>query len=545
MMKRIKNLQMIDRDNIIGLTPGRAATLIASIWAISFALFVFFIVYVCQGNLVYTLDDPYIHLSVAEIIVRGGYGVNYEEFSTPSSSIIYPFILAPLVLIGLGAKSSLFVNFVVTLASVWGLSRFFFWRTARHGLRWFHLVVALMLVICINSYSLPMSGMEHSLHVFAVVLVFWGLAELLSSDRFPFLSLFALAVLPFVRFEGMALSLASIVLIFACRRWKVGIAVLLFQIVGFYLWYLFTRHMDLPFFPSSVSSKSVAAADAQGGGYWKVILTFLDNFHTSSLSSPGVIFILFVGILFIGTRNQKWSSIVKQPKSLIAGVVSFALIAHTFAGAYGWFYRYEVYAVAILLVGSIYIFDNVIEQLCSFESPLASFGLLIILVTIGRPYIDATRKTPFASRGIYQQQYQMHRFATEYFPHRVAVNDLGFVSFKNDSFVLDLWGLGSESVRLAMAKGKRDKAFIQAISEQSKVDFAMIYPTFFKDSIPDDWCLMATLHTEPVTAASGEVAFYATNTRVVNEMANALARFGASLPLTATLSQPITQCGRN
>ena len=48
-----------------------------------------------DGMFVYTLDDPYIHLSLAENIINGHYGVNANEYSAPSSSILWPFIIAP------------------------------------------------------------------------------------------------------------------------------------------------------------------------------------------------------------------------------------------------------------------------------------------------------------------------------------------------------------------------------------------------------------------------------------------------------------------
>lgn len=45
-----------------------------------------------QWRLVYTLDDPYIHLAVANVITQGGYGVNLSEYSAPSSSILYALL---------------------------------------------------------------------------------------------------------------------------------------------------------------------------------------------------------------------------------------------------------------------------------------------------------------------------------------------------------------------------------------------------------------------------------------------------------------------
>jgi hypothetical protein len=48
-----------------------------------------------HGHLVYSLDDPYIHLGLAENIAKGHYGINLTEYSSPSSSILWPFLLVP------------------------------------------------------------------------------------------------------------------------------------------------------------------------------------------------------------------------------------------------------------------------------------------------------------------------------------------------------------------------------------------------------------------------------------------------------------------
>src|SRR5581483_7242562 len=48
-----------------------------------------------HGMLVYTLDDAYIHLALAERILGGTYGINLHEVAAPASSILWPFLLAP------------------------------------------------------------------------------------------------------------------------------------------------------------------------------------------------------------------------------------------------------------------------------------------------------------------------------------------------------------------------------------------------------------------------------------------------------------------
>src|SRR5262245_36529767 len=52
------------------------------------------VMWLCHGHLIYSLDDPYITLSLAWHIARGHYGINAGEAASPASSILYPFLLA-------------------------------------------------------------------------------------------------------------------------------------------------------------------------------------------------------------------------------------------------------------------------------------------------------------------------------------------------------------------------------------------------------------------------------------------------------------------
>ena len=135
-----------------------------------------------------------------------------------------------------------------------------------------------------------------------------------------------------------------------------------------------------------------------------------------------------------------------------------------------------------------------------------------------------------ASRNVYEQQFQMHRFATEFFPRRVAVNDLGWVSYDNDNYVLDLWGLSSEKSRQLRMSGRLDATAIAALADEADVDFAMIFESWFRGSIPSSWCLMAVMESEQVTADSVYVHFFATHDGAVADMGAALDRFAAALP---------------
>jgi hypothetical protein len=48
-----------------------------------------------DGHFFYALDDPYIHLALSEQLAHGHYGLNPGEATSPSSSIVWPFLLIP------------------------------------------------------------------------------------------------------------------------------------------------------------------------------------------------------------------------------------------------------------------------------------------------------------------------------------------------------------------------------------------------------------------------------------------------------------------
>src|SRR4051812_10496801 len=89
------------------------------LWALALTVEVLVSMKMSQGRLIFTLDDPYIHLSLAETIASGGYGVNSGEFSSPSSSILYPLLLVIPERLGLGPLGALVINAVAAGLSVW------------------------------------------------------------------------------------------------------------------------------------------------------------------------------------------------------------------------------------------------------------------------------------------------------------------------------------------------------------------------------------------------------------------------------------------
>lgn len=108
------------RDPRNGLTP----RIVTGIWIPVTLLLALIVIELAvslglnNGKLVYSLDDPYIHLALAENIFNGHYGVNTLENSAPSSSPIWPFLLAPFSFLSFFEYVPLIINLLASLLTL-------------------------------------------------------------------------------------------------------------------------------------------------------------------------------------------------------------------------------------------------------------------------------------------------------------------------------------------------------------------------------------------------------------------------------------------
>ena len=233
--------------------------MVLSLWLLLFATELVASVVLCDGRLVFTLDDPYIHLAVADHILSGGYGVNAAEFSSPSSSIIWPYLLALTEAMHLGTFGPLLINAFAACATVIAVLRLLdtvgLVNPERDGI--FPYIIALLAVFAASAVALPMTGMEHSLHVWATVVTFAGLvgATARPGDRVR-LHFAALVLLPLIRFEGAAFALAAIVGFAFLGQRRFAASALAVIACGLSVYAALMVSRGLPLMPSSVLLKS-------------------------------------------------------------------------------------------------------------------------------------------------------------------------------------------------------------------------------------------------------------------------------------------------
>ena len=482
--------------------------------------------YLCDGQLVFTLDDPYIHLAVADHILSGGYGVNGSEFSSPSSSIVWPYLMALTEALHLGAFGPLLINAVAASATI----VVFLHILEAAGLvdyqreKPLSLAIAVLAIFAASAIALPMTGMEHSVHVWASIVTFGGLTEAARGRSPTIVHFAALILLPLIRFEGAAFAVAAIAgfALLGKRRFAVSAATVIVCLLVGYFALMAVR--GLPLLPSSVLLKSrIAEAAYEGsGGFYSI----LHNFSASLYNPYG----FRLTLLGLALAWETWLLRFDRGLCIVGVAVLAAVGAHLAFGQYDWFHRYEVYIIALVTLALLYATAHLKPLLGVPEWTAAKLGIVWLIGFGTAPYIIAAVKTPAASRGIYDQQYQMSVFARQLYDRPVAVNDLGLVAYKNPNFVLDLWGLGSEKVRKAKLAGQYGPKEMAVLAEDYHVGLIMIYDSWFPQGVPESWKKIAVLHTTTVSGAGDEVTFYRTPAAESEKVAQALKNFESILP---------------
>jgi len=483
-------------------------------------------VWLCGGHLIYSLDDPYITLGLGWHIGHGHYGLNASEVASPSSSIIYPFILSLFAWSPLQEWVPFFINSMAAActAALFATlcTRYSIGSLARERLRTAFLVAVLCLSI--NIVGLVFTGLEHSLHTLTSVAVLYGLARTLEEGKVPAWLVPALVFNPLLRFEGAALTGLVLVALALSGHFRTALVgfVLTGAVLGGYT--AFMSALGLPFLPSSVLVKT-----ADDLGHLHHAIVGIWNYGPRALPL-WVLLALVILHPFVRSRDTQ-RSMSRKHEWLFVAVVVGTVAAHATFGGWGWWYRYEIYAVATTAAAAIVLWHTEIRSYVHRANTRAVVIVALAMMGISAFYMRGTLMTPFAGRSIYEQQFQMHRFAVDFYRQPVAVNDLGWVSYRNPQYVLDLWGLGSEEARKARLI-THPPGWLDDLTRAHHVGLAMIYTKWFAGDIPANWRVVGELrsfHTH-VTAAQDDVTVYATSPANVPDARAALQRFAASSP---------------
>lgn len=448
------------------------------------------------GVFAYTLDDPYIHLALADNLWRGHYGVNAGEFSSPSSSILWPFLLAPFAARALGEYIPLLLNVLLSLATLALVARLAVRHFAALDLRHSEGVAAAFVaffVIATNMIGLVFNGMEHSAHVLSVAAVVAGLDELRTRGRIRALLVAGIVLGPLIRYEGLVISAAALAIVFVDGRRlpAVMLGVIVAATLGGFS--LFLMALELAPLPNSVLAKSIAA---DGG--------LLQQLFAQPERNKYVMRLLVLTLLVLAAlaaRRRQW-----LPLLLAAPV-----LVHLAVGRFGWYHRYEMYVIAWSLL-ALLINAAAMRDLCGRRPSVRVAFVMVLLIAgfgIGKLLGKALMTLPHAASNIAEQHFLMRDIARAH-GGAVALNDIGVVAYRSPHYVLDLWGLASYEALQHRLRGD-DIDWVQAAVEQHSVQLAMVYDNWFPE-MPPSWRRVGELrllHTL-TSAGADRVTVYAT-----------------------------------
>jgi hypothetical protein len=145
---------------------------------------------------------------------------------------------------------------------------------------------------------------------------------------------------------------------------------------------------------------------------------------------------------------------------------------------------------------------------------------------------SAIEKSVQACKNIYDQQYQMAQFSKiNYLNSTIAANDIGALSYFTNATIVDLWGLST----IEVTKSKKGKywtpEFLDSLSHSRGVNMAIIYDSWFPDSLQSRWKKAGTWKIQNnVICGDDIVSFYALDSTGYSTLYNNLKSFEHRLP---------------
>lgn len=483
-----------------------------------------------DGVFTYAIDDPYIHLALAENLAQGTYGVNAGEHSSPSSSILWPILLAPFAKLSL---APLLINAVLALLVVGVFAKVCVGalRDERFGVDPLEATLLLVaMVVATNLIGLVFVGMEHVVQLLFVSLTAVGLLRVARGAEVSWWLPLVVALSPGWRFENVLISGIAVLFLFSMGHRRAALVGMVGAGALFLTFAVALLSLGLSPLPTSVAMKISAGGDHAVSADESLLRIFY-----TMTTVPGILLITLATLLaYVGLTAQHKGS------RWLALLSCLALVGHVLSGKYGWLNRYEIYMIAfgVIMALNLVLRPLVLQRLGDPAGRGRRLGVLAIFVLSlawSGPYIMGVGQIPLAARNIYLQQYQMQRFLKEVHQGPVAVNDLGLVSYGYDPYVLDLWGLASaEAAYLRRTSDSPD--WMHELVSRHDIELVMLYESWFPE-VPGEWELLGELVMDSykVSVAYKNVRFYATSRESAHKLRRQLQEFSATLPPRAQL----------
>jgi hypothetical protein len=501
-----------------------------------------------NGDLVYAIDDPYIHLALARTLAEHGtWGLTPGVYESASSAPLWTLVLAGALEVPLVPASwwPLIANVAAGLWLLWIVSGLGAVGRLRRAGAW--RLAILVVPISLGMVTLAVLGMEHLLHAAIVAEVLVLLTAVLAGrggarTAAPLLGLLAIGSL--VRFETAFVGIGVAVAILVCRDVPAGagssarlrqpatwglalgsLAAVAAAVGAHAAWNVGHGQFPVP--------NSVAAKSSFGDGP----LLDLARATAQATEDPAFDLVLVAGLAALVVVGWRRPARRAAGPLLAAVIVGLALLTGATVSSQS-LDRYQSFAVVALVVGLLLLATDLRPGTVPRWVPgrgrpeartIATAALLLTLAGLRLPVLGLVVPS---SEGIERQQHQMGRFLAEHYAGRgVLVNDLGWVAYLHDGPVLDVAGLGSHPIVRAQKDGRLDRAVVEAEAAAQGTEVAVVFDRWFADAVPGGWVRVGQwcLDGEAVTNGDRCVSWYAPP-EGATELRRNLESFTPSLP---------------
>jgi hypothetical protein len=462
--------------------------------------------------------------------------MNEGEVSSPASSILYPFLAALFLKIGFGSVGPLLINVAATLAA--GVIAFAILARAGYSLvqlpAWRLVGLALITLLSFDLLAVPFTGMEHSLHIVMTLVALLGVQVLLQSNRVTIWLLISAGLCPLIRYEGVALWLGVAGLLIYRRELRAAAVLVVPTAAALCSFSAWLVCQGLPALPNSILAKAGIGGPTGDKALPTSPLQGVIAHFNRNIGSHGYELLLVTTTICAAATIVAWRD-RRRSAALFGGLGACISLAHVFVGITGGYGRYEAYAEGTGLLCAAVALAHRLAPALRGARPLWLSVSMVCAIAVLSLSIKAAVYTPIGARNIYDQQYQMHRFVTEYWPYPVGVNDIGEVTYRNTSYVLDLGGLASEAARRGHLNGT-NADWMDDLAQQHGVGLVMIYRDWFAN-VPARWQSIGTLNLAGPRGVIGDrvVTFYATTPAAATKLRPLLASFASTVPAPASV----------
>ena len=496
-----------------------------------------------QGHFVYGLDDAYIHMSIAKnFALHGIWGVTPYAFSSSSSSLLWTLLLSAIFyIIGVNDLVPFILNIIlgtITIFMVYYILRFYKIHPVYNSL------VLVGIVILTPLPYLIFIGMEHILQIILVIaFVFLSVKILTDLNSKPlnyYLLLILTVPLAMVRYESLILIFLVAFLFILKKKFTYSFLIIVLAIIPIAIYGIISILNGWSFLPNSVILKSyfTNTAITTSISYLPNIYTILPNTISTLITYLLAMIIALLLLSIAAFRLRKNKTIWEVPTIwlIISGIL---IIIQLIFINNDWLLRYTSYLVVMGLIALLLGVYNYLPQKFSFKFNKKSvpkylaISLLVFLLlspfAIKMYYLTIT---PQSTNNIYEQQYQMASFLSEYYPNgSIAANDIGAINYFTNIQCLDLVGLSSNDVAQAHKNNTFNAQELNYLANQHNVQIAIIYEEWWAGDIPSNWIKVGEWTTpHNVILGNSTVSFYATSPQYENQLIENLKLFSPQLP---------------